>query len=120
MSSTPIFLHDWAKDGISQMLSDFEITAQDLSGAEIILASYSRDNYEGAAFVLFSRDGKLYEVNATHCSCYGLEGKWESEGTTVEALRHRLDRGSLGDDDYTGNVFAAELRAALDCLGCAE
>jgi hypothetical protein len=79
----------------------------------VLLASYGTPSYEGYAFVLFSRDGKLYEVNGSHCSCYGLENQWSPEETTVEALRHRLENGSLGADDYSENMFADELRAAL-------
>ena len=84
---------------------------------EILLASYEYENYEGEAFVLFRRDGKLWEVNASHCSCYGLENQWEPEETTIDALRHRLDKGSLGRAIWcSGNRFANELRDLLDEL----
>lgn len=86
------------------------------AGIEVLLASYSYENYSGSAFVLFRRDGKLYEVNASHCSCYGVEGQWQPEETTKEALMIRLDNGTLGDDDYCGNEFAAELREVLAAL----
>lgn len=85
-------------------------------GVEIILAAYGDDNYSGDAFVLFRKDGKLYEVNGSHCSCNGLEGQWEPEETTAEALRHRLDRGALGIDGFSGNFFADELRSVLNDL----
>ena len=83
---------------------------------EVLLASYSYENYSGDAFVLFKRDGKLYEVNGGHCSCYGLEGQWEPEETSIESLRHRLDNGSLGNDEDTGNIFANELREVIEKL----
>lgn len=54
-------------------------------GINILFASYGEDNYSGNAFVLFEKDGKLYEVNGSHCSCYGLEGQFEPEETTLEA-----------------------------------
>ena len=79
---------------------------------EVLLASYSYENYSGDAFVLFRKNGQLFEVHGGHCSCYGLEGQWEPEETTIESLEHRLSEGNLGDD-YTGNVFAAELRQVL-------
>ena len=84
--------------------------------AEILLASYGTPSYEGYAFVLFRRDGKLWEVNGSHCSCYGLEGQWEPEEVSVEALRHRLDKGELGKGDWDKNPFADELRQVLDGL----
>jgi len=85
-------------------------------GAEILLASYGTPSYEGYAFVLFRRDGKLWEVNGSHCSCYELEGQWEPEETTPEALRHRVEKGKLGKGDYDENPFAAELLAVLEGL----
>ena len=86
------------------------------AGAEILLASYGTPSYEGYAFVLFRRDGKLWEVNGSHCSCYGLEGQWEPEETTVEALRRRVKEGTLGEGGYNENPFAAELLQVLDGL----
>lgn len=56
---------------------------------DIIYAEYDTPDYEGYAFVLFMRDGKLYEVHGSHCSCYGLEGQWEPEETSWEAIAMR-------------------------------
>ncbi len=108
-----MFLHDWADSGIDGMMHDFEIEDSDLKGVEILLASYAYANYSGDAFVLFSRDGKLFEVDGSHCSCYGLEGQWKPEETTVAALRHRMEKGNLGDS-YSENLFATELKSVLD------
>ena len=83
---------------------------------EILLASYGAPSYEGHAFVLFRRDGVLWEVNASHCSCYGLEDQWCPEETSVAALRYRLDHGSLGQGGWDENPFADELRQVLDEL----
>ncbi len=90
-----------------------ELEKEQWKGIDVILASYEYEDYSGDAFVLFKKDGKLYEVNAGHCSCYGLEGQWEPEETTVESLLHRLNAGRLGNDDYAGNKFATELREVL-------
>ncbi len=79
----------------------------------ILFASYGCDNYEGGAFVLFERDGELFEVNAGHCSCYGLEGQFSPELTTLEALAYRLTNGSMGTDSYSDNEFAKELKIFL-------
>lgn len=80
----------------------------------ILFASYGTDNYSGDAFVLFEREGKLYEVNGSHCSCYGLEGQWDEDETTLTALEYRLTKGTMGTDDYAGNEFHNEL---CDFLG---
>jgi len=86
------------------------------AGAEILLASYGTPSNEGYAFVLFRRDGKLWEVNGSHCSCFGLEGQWQPEETTADALRRRVKEGTLGKGDYEENPFAAELLQVLDDL----
>ena len=70
-----IYLNDWKNTGIDGMKRDFNIDDPYLEGVEILLASYTYKYYVGDAFVLFLKDGKLYEVNGSHCSCYGLEAK---------------------------------------------
>lgn len=86
---------------------------QEYSKYNVLFASYGEDNYSGDAWVLFEQDGKLYEVNGSHCSCFGLEGQWEPEETALEAIKLRLDKGSLGASDYSGNYFADDLRIFL-------
>lgn len=54
---------------------------------DIIYACYNSCDYEGEALVVFQRDGKLFEVNSSHCSCNGLF--WEEEETSIDALRMR-------------------------------
>lgn len=76
--------------GLNAVMGRFEVASSErLTDAHVIIAAYDCPDYEGAAFVLFQRDGKLYEVHGSHCSCYGLEGQWEPEETSVEAIRLR-------------------------------
>jgi len=70
----------------------------------ILFAYYTYEDYSGTAFVLFERGGKLYEVNASHCSCYGLEGQFEPEETTVEAIIFRLENGGFYDTEMNQAV----------------
>jgi hypothetical protein len=83
--------------------------ASDKYNVNVLLASYGYANYSCDAYVLFERDGKLYEVHGGHCSCYGLEDQWEPEEVTVESIVHRLRDGKLGTDNYSDNKFAFEL-----------
>lgn len=118
-----MYLNNW--DTFEDMVRDFSehywnnALKTDLSifeGIEVLLASYSTGNYAGTAFVLFRKDGELYEVHGNHCSCYGLEGQWEPEKTSIEELEFRLNQGRLGSNKWTGNLFAKELREVLDSL----
>lgn len=75
----------------------------------ILFASYGNANYTGEAWVLFEKEGKLYEVNGSHCSCYGLEGQWCAEEVILEELNNRLINGTFGEDDWSDNNFKKEL-----------
>ena len=80
----------WERTGVKGLAGDFYIDGSELDGVGIIYASYSCDDYShGEAFVLFEKDGVLYEVNGSHCSCHGLEDQWDPEETSVAALRLR-------------------------------
>lgn len=72
-----------------EVLDEYKAPAGALDNADLLLAWYGYGSYCGDSLVIFRRDGKLYEVNGSHCSCYGLEGCWEPEETTPEALLKR-------------------------------
>lgn len=108
-----IFLGDFEDE--QDVINSFEETQNVLNGAHVLLAHYEIDGYEGSAFVLFERDGKFYEVNGGHCSCYGLEGQWEPEETSVAELVHRIKNGRLGVYGYGDtNAFGQELLTILE------
>jgi hypothetical protein len=99
---------DTEKDIISQ----FQIDPTSLAGCTILFAAYDGD-YDGQALVVFLLDGRLYEVNGSHCSCYGLEDQWDPELTSQEALQHRIKHGTLG---YTLGGYTAGFQEMLDAL----
>jgi hypothetical protein len=136
---TPVYLHDWAAGGFTAVVCDFEgiyLDAAEFANpsndrtrslrdtlnralarpeyqVNVLLASYASENYSGDAFVLFEKDGRLFEVNGSHCSCFGLEGQWKPEETDCLSLWDRLTKGRLGHDDWTGNEFRDELLEVL-------
>lgn len=81
------FSGDW--ESAADIIADFKIAPEALADAHIIAAHYVFEDYEGSAYVLFEKDGNLYEVQGSHCSCYGLEGQWEPRIETPESLIHR-------------------------------
>lgn len=80
---------------VEDITEAFHISPDALKGAPILFASYLKEYYDGSAFVLFEWDGKLYEVNGSHCSCDGLEDQWEPEETSVAAVRMRPYSGEV-------------------------
>ena len=82
---------DWSC--LEDMLRDFQINKEDVKGYKVLYAWYEYECYSGTSFVLLKKGRKLYEVNASHCSCYGLEDQFDLEETTVEALLKRKHYG---------------------------
>lgn len=78
---------------------------------EILFASYGGGSYEGDAFVLYRKDGKLYEVSGSHCSCYGLEGQWGPEETYIAALAQKCKKEGCSScyflSDHDGDAYVA-------------
>ncbi len=56
---------------------------------QLVFAAYGGEACEGVAMVVFKKGRKLYEVNGSHCSCFGLEGQWTPEETSKAALQIR-------------------------------
>lgn len=111
-----MFLNDWKESKIDGVAQDFRLLPSQLKGVKILLASYSYENYSGNAFVLFKKGGKYYEVNGSHCSCYGLEDQWEPEEVVLKELWNRITVGNLGLDSYCGNEFSSEIKIIVGKL----
>lgn len=86
-----------------------------LEDSEVLLASYGGAAYEGDAFVIFVRDGKIYEAHGSHCSCNGLEGQWKPEETSLKALEHRLENADFERfcEEHGEEVFEAFKRIVI-------
>lgn len=93
-----------------EVANSFNIDVKQLNDVNVLVAWYGDGDYCGSAFVLYEKDGALYEVHGSHCSCYGLEDQWEPEETSVEALAHVLKDGYMISDGYD---YASEARSAL-------
>jgi hypothetical protein len=92
------------KDNFGTSRYDYEKEAyitNDIEGfaidEEVLFACYDIDGYEGNAYVLLQKDGKLYEVDAYHCSCYGLEDGWQPKEVPLAYLKNRKFLGIGGD-----------------------
>lgn len=89
---------------------------------ELLFASYGGGSYEGDATIVWMRDGKLYESHGSHCSCYGLEGQFEPEETSVQVLasKGKKEAGSsyyfLSDHD--GDAYIAYWKMVESLESC--
>lgn len=83
------------------IMQDFEETQTD---EKILFATYTNENYEGSAYALFVKDGKLFEVHGGHCSCYGLEDQWIPEEVCLPELVNRVTNGTGYELDEYGSA----------------
>lgn len=102
-------MNDYTNVTCEEVAGWFSIDIEQLKKAKIVFAYYDHEDYEGSAFVLFKQGRKFYEVYGGHCSCYGLEGQWEPEETSVKELKLRMEKGSVSRWDD-------ELKQALENL----
>ncbi|MCZ2222476.1 MAG: hypothetical protein LC122_02480 [Chitinophagales bacterium] len=75
-------------NSINDLYKEFYIDESTIKDEEIVYASYDLGSYDGDSLVIFIRDGKLFEMNSSHCSCNGLEWN-EPTITNIEALNKR-------------------------------
>ena len=103
------------KEGAGNQYTVPFVPAEDFpTDDEMLLAAYGYGSYDGDAFVLYQRNGKLYEVHGSHCSCYGLEDQWIPEETTWEALKMRKAEhllSSYSHEQEARNAYNALLAA---------
>jgi len=98
LSNPEIYHGNWTD--IEDMCRDFSISKSDLKGFRVMYAVYETPGYEGTAWVLLKKGNEYYEVNASHCSCYGLENQWSPEETTLKTLGQRGFYGSTDIQAY--------------------
>ena len=118
IENEPVYLNDF-KDKTNVILEFFGLNYAKESEQKsrvanhkndnILFASYTYENYSGDAWVLFENNGNLFEVNGSHCSCYGLEQQWDPEPVVLKELENRLLKGTFG---YSRN-FIEELKLFL-------
>jgi hypothetical protein len=87
----------------------FEVELPD--DIEILFAVYGSYSYDGYAYVVFKQDNVLYSVYGSHCSCYGLEGQWAPDTTTLAEMRTLLQ-----NQDYRLSGYEEEFSAFLEDL----
>ena len=92
----------------AHIVADYEVDRAVVDKFDILVAYESVGSWgcdSSSWFLLRDREtGKLFEINGSHCSCYGFEGQFEPEETNVAALQHRAEKGDL---TYLGGYDAS-------------
>jgi len=97
-------------NSLTDINNEFKCKAPDLRDVNILFAAYEYETYSGNAIVIFNQYDKMYMVEGSHCSCYGLENQWTPIETTKETIEMRLDKGA-----YYGifGRYSDEIRKAI-------
>ena len=88
--------------------SQFQISMPE---PRFVFAAYETPNYEGYATVITSEDGQTFDlVEGSHCSCYGLEGQYETTEHAADEVLHMIKAADFG-------ALSDNREAALEWLG---
>jgi len=87
----------------------------DLAFDRLLVATYAHSNPSEDVFLLYERDGVLYEANIDQSSGQG----WlmDEDVTHVDTLLHRLEHGSITGDTEWDSEIAAFLRTYVAAGG---
>ena len=89
----------------------FELEAGSVVPDRVYLAAYDESDagYDGYADVVYRIGDRYFRVQASHCSCYGLEDQWAPEEYSREPILEAVQR--LGQFYFSEN--AEEARALV-------
>ena len=95
-----------------------ESVAKLLDNLDVLIAYESVGSWgcDSSSFFLFKdKEGKLYEMHGSHCSCYGFEDQFRLEESDAEALKTRASGSKYGffttggyDDARDSNIDEAK------------
>jgi len=103
------------------IVGEYECAASDVNRFDILIAYQSVGSWgcdSSSFFLLRDRQtGELFENHGSHCSCYGFEGQWSPEQTTLEYLQSEhfnFGTGGYDDDDEKHRREVKEFIAKMD------
>lgn len=94
----------------SHIVSDYEVSSSFVKEYSILIAYESVGSWgcDSSSYFLLKhkKSGKLFEVQGSHCSCYGFEGQFEPQETPLEYLKSDKFWFPTGgyDDNSDSNV----------------
>jgi hypothetical protein len=96
-------------DNYAQELYERKEVYDQLDKLDVLVAYESVGSWgcDSASFFVFKdkETGMVYEMHGSHCSCYGFEGQFRLEETTIEALKSRVEharsRNEEDEDEYS-------------------
>jgi len=100
--------HDYG----SPTTSEVKALRKELDEYDILIAYESVGSWgcDSSSYFLLrnKKTKKLYEASGSHCSCYGFEGQWDLQETSLKYLQSEKFYLPLGGYDEGGNVEPAQ------------
>lgn len=91
----------------NHLIASYEASNEEVNKYDILIAYESVGPWgcdSSSWFLLKDREtGEYYENHAGHCSCYGFEGQFRPEKTSLEYLKSDKFSFSAGGYDRDGN-----------------
>lgn len=102
------------------LITEYEAKEEDVERLDILIAYESVGSWgcDSSSFFLF-RDKdtkKLYENHGSHCSCYGFEGQFSPEETSLEYLMSDKFYFSTGGYDSSDVLNTKAVKEYIDNL----
>ena len=98
----------------------YEADEKEVEKYEILIAYESVGSWgcDSSSWFLLKEKatGKLFETHGSHCSCYGFEGQFEPEETTVEYLQSDKFYFCCGGYDDNSNENESSVKKYLSKL----
>ena len=92
------------------LINEYTANCELVQDLEVLIAYESVGSWgcdSSSFFLLKDKEGKLYEVHGSHCSCFGFEDQFTLQESSIEALKFRVDRAEsvfyTGGYDSNGN-----------------
>lgn len=96
------------------------VSKDELSGLRLLVAYESVGSWgcDSSGWYLFRRetDGQLLEVHGSHCSCYGFEGQFSPEETSLEYIMSDKFYFPYGGYDESGGTHKDRVKEFLSGL----
>ena len=77
------------------LINEYTANCELVQDLEVLIAYESVGSWgcdSSSFFLLKDKEGKLYEVHGSHCSCFGFEDQFTLQESSIEALKFRVDR----------------------------
>ena len=106
----------------THLVGEYEAKSDVLNDLKIVIGYESVGSWgcdSSSFFLLKDKDEKLYEVHGSHCSCYGFEGQFDLEETSIEVLKFRVNESKYGSVFSTGGYDSdsdANIKAVNDYI----